>query len=313
MSNEIHVGNEAKSDSRAMPLVSICIVTWNRRSDLERCIRSALDQTWPNVEIVVLDNDSPDGTAAFVRREFPEVRLVCSDKNLGCVSGRNLAFANCWGKYIYSLDDDGWLDPDAIGILASRLEADPELGVAMSIIKNVRDGQFAGTKPEGISDPVYLAEFVGCCFMVRREVFERLGGFSDDYFYAGEETDFAIRMLNAGLRTMIDPASVMYHAYSQVGRSSRRATYFSIRNGNKMALRSWPLRYCLLKILAAVRNALKYMILRGYLVLPIQLFWDLLVDMCRLPGRRKAVKAETIRDYFQVRRTRPSYRSPKSA
>ena len=96
-------------DTTAPPLVSIQIVTWNRRDELARCLESALAQTYKNIEIVVVDNASTDDSAQMVGQEFPNVRLVRVEKNLGCPSGRNFGFAHCRGKYIYLLDDDGWL------------------------------------------------------------------------------------------------------------------------------------------------------------------------------------------------------------
>jgi glycosyltransferase involved in cell wall biosynthesis len=97
-----------------LPKVSILILTWNRRKALTRSIESAINQSYKNTEVFVVDNASTDGSADLVAKVYPTVHLIRSGTNLGCPSGRNLGFKYCRGKYIYMLDDDGWLKRDAV-------------------------------------------------------------------------------------------------------------------------------------------------------------------------------------------------------
>src|SRR5262249_42109576 len=176
------------------PLVSILIVTWNRRDEVVRSIRSALAQTWANKEVVVVDNASTDGTADLVQQEFPELRLVRSEVNLGCPSGRNFGLQHCAGEYIYMLDDDGWLQEDAVEKCVRRAEADPSIAVVMSRIHEVQDGKVWREYPAEQTEAGYRADFSGGCSLVRRAALDLAGVFPEDFVRQGEETDLALRL-----------------------------------------------------------------------------------------------------------------------
>jgi GT2 family glycosyltransferase len=275
------------------PLVSVLIVTWNRRAELAASLDSVLRQTYPNIEIVVIDNASTDGTAEMVRTRYPQALLLRSYKNLGCPSGRNLGFANCRGKYVYMLDDDGWLQEDAVEVSVRRAEGDDRLGVVVSLIKEVEGDKLVGMKPEGLTGPAYLSSFIGCCSMIRRDVFEQLGGFADDFFRQGEEEDFSIRMLDIGKFSFFEPASVMYHKPSPIHRDKTAFLYYTLRNTQKTGLTYWPFPYNVLRVLRNMIYALQFAFTRGRVGWPALLLGNLIRDLALLPGRRKPVRRTT--------------------
>ena len=291
------------------PLVSILIVTWNRKADLVRSISSALAQTLTDKEVVVVDNASSDGTAELVARDFPQIRLIRSHRNLGCPSGRNLGVANCRGKYVYMLDDDGWLKDDAVEVSLRRIVSDESIAVVMSAIHEVQDGKAVRVCPEGLTEPAYRHSFVGCCAMVRKDDFDRAGCFPDDFFRQGEENDLAIRLLEAGKFCFFEPASVMYHAPSPVGRDLGKFLYYALRNTNKTCLRHWPPGLGALKILGNYRHAFAAVFTRGKPAMPLRLTGSLVRDICLLRGRRKPVSRRTLRLYLRLQK-RPSQSRP---
>src|SRR5262245_41093734 len=143
------------------PFVSILIVTWNRREELARAIQSALVQTYPAKEIVVVDNASTDGTDQMVRQQFPTVRMVVAPRNLGCPSGRNFGLQQCAGEYVFMLDDDGWLQEDAVALCVQRAEAHPSTAVVMAKVREVQDGRVWQEHPSDQAEPGYRADFSG--------------------------------------------------------------------------------------------------------------------------------------------------------
>jgi glycosyltransferase involved in cell wall biosynthesis len=159
------------------PVVSILILTWNRRADLGRCIDSALAQTYPNKEIVVADNHSEDDTKIFVKGKYPGIRFVALPENIGCPSGRNAGARHCNGAFIYFLDDDGWLDSEAVALAVARAEQDASIGVVCSSIRTVGNGQVLTTPVEGIAQGGYQALFFGGCSLIRADLFKNLGGY----------------------------------------------------------------------------------------------------------------------------------------
>ena len=291
------------------PLVTIEIVTWNRKDELFRCLESALAQTHPHCEIVVVDNASTDGTPDMVACEFPQVRLVHAGRNLGCPSGRNLGFAHCRGKYIYMLDDDGWLERDAVELAVRRAEADPSIGVVMSRIHEFEEGRIVGQRPAKLDTSVFLSVFSGGCSLLRHEVLEKVGAFPDDFFRQAEESDLALRMLDAGYFCCLEPASVMYHAPSQIGRNNKAAMFYSLRNTNRTGLRLWPFPWCVLRPFVNLYHACRFMFTLRYPMLPVEIFSALVSDLCHLHGRRRPVTRRAW-SLFQKLQRHPSMVRP---
>jgi GT2 family glycosyltransferase len=291
------------------PRVSILIVTWNRQVELPRAIQSALAQSHANTEVVVMDNASTDGTAAMVRRQFPQVKLVVAESNLGCPSGRNFGFRHCSGEFIYCLDDDGWLQPDAVGIALRRAVRDPKIAVVMSRIHEFENGCVVRTLPEERDQPVYQASFCGGCSMIRREALDQVGGFPEDFFRQAEEEDLAIRLLDAGWFCFLEPESVMFHAPSQAGRDSKAFLYYGLRNTNKTGLRVWSFPWCVLRPLVNLGHSIRLMITQRYLALPFLVLGNLARDLAALPGRRRPVAARTNELFLRLGK-QPSLTKP---
>src|SRR5438105_7284629 len=111
-----------------MPKVSIICVSYNRRELLLKCLRSCVIQDYPDLEILTLINGSEDGSAAAVRNELPQVRILETHRNLGFFPALNIAIADTDGDYMMMMDDDAYfLNPDAISKLLTALLDDPSL------------------------------------------------------------------------------------------------------------------------------------------------------------------------------------------
>jgi GT2 family glycosyltransferase len=291
------------------PLLSILIVTWNRKTELARSISSALAQTYAPKEIVVVDNGSSDGTAEMVRGTFPSIRLVQSKQNLGCPSGRNFGFRHCRGEYIYMLDDDGWLKEDAVEIAVRRAEADPAIGVVMSRIHEIDGDQLLKKRPHDGDVPAYQSSFSGGCSMIRRAALESAGAFPDDFFRQAEESDLALRMLEHGFFCFLEPASIMYHAPSPAGRNDKQVAYYNLRNTNKTGLRLWPFPWCMLRPVVNLGHAIRLMIRMRYAALPVQVITSLTQDLLDLSRTRRPVSHRTY-SLFRLLQKSPSAVNP---
>jgi peptidoglycan/LPS O-acetylase OafA/YrhL/GT2 family glycosyltransferase len=287
------------------PLVSILIVTWNRRNELVRCLESAQAQSWPRKEIVVVDNASTDGTAEMVAHRFPNVRVVRAGQNLGCPSGRNLGFRHCHGSYIYMLDDDGWLHEDAVEVSVRRAESDPAIGVVMSLIHEIEGGHLVRQRPAAPARPAFQAGFSGGCSLVRRAALDRAGFFPEDFFRQAEETDLALRLLQTGYFCFLEPASVMFHAPSAIGRDDRAFMFYSLRNTNRIGLRLWPFPWCVLRPFVNFVHAVRYMVRLRDPWLPVRVVAAFMHDLRTMPSGRRPVSVSTYR-LFRRLQARPS-------
>jgi GT2 family glycosyltransferase len=106
--------------------VSVIIVNWNTRNLLRNCLRTLGNQVGIDVEVIVVDNHSSDGSAEMVHQEFPTVRLLAETLNHGYAKGNNIGFQNATGDFLLTLNSDTELDPNVIETAAKQLEMMPQ-------------------------------------------------------------------------------------------------------------------------------------------------------------------------------------------
>lgn len=180
-----------------MPTVTIVFLVYNRREELRTSLGKMLrDSDVPagQLDVVVVDNASEDGSAEMVADAFPEVRVVRRDVNVG-VSGWNDGFAVARGDYVLALDDDCYLPPDGLRRAVEAAEAYRADLVSFSVRSLQRpDYSFSETWIPG------LLAFWGCAVLVRRPVLERLGGYDPAIFVWANELEFTMRFFDAGFR-----------------------------------------------------------------------------------------------------------------
>jgi len=187
--------------------VSVVIVTYNSADCVADCVSSVLSQTGVTLEVIVVDNASADDTLAKLKTL--NCRAIASSENLGFGRGCNLGFASSSGRYIYLLNPDAQLvDTNSLAKLCHRMDADPRWGMAGTMIRSA-DGQtedapatdYPGARHIGRDFsklPGNIAWVMGASMVVRREVYEKLGGFDPGFFLYSEETDFCLRLRELG-------------------------------------------------------------------------------------------------------------------
>jgi len=111
-----------------LPLVTVNILTWNRKADLERLLVALMKQSYANLEIIVVDNASTDGTSEMVESKFPDVRLFRLSENNG-VGSWNTGFENANGEYTLVLDDDCFPEEGAIRKMVDKFRQEPDIGL----------------------------------------------------------------------------------------------------------------------------------------------------------------------------------------
>jgi len=119
-------------------LVSIVMLSFNRKNDVQEGLQELLKQNYKNMEIIVVDNGSTDGTPGMVKNKFPEVTLITLKENLG-VAAYNKGFQQAQGKYIVILDDDSFPGSNAIPRMVEEFEKNEKLGVVAFDVRNYYD------------------------------------------------------------------------------------------------------------------------------------------------------------------------------
>ncbi len=288
-------------------LVSVAILTWNRKSHVLKAIQSVVQQSYPNVEIVVVDSASTDGTADAVRAAFPSVTIIRLPRNLGCPEGRNVALANCLGEYIFALDDDGWIPSTTLATIVDRFESHPEAGVVACRI----------LAPEESADchdqDLLHYTFSGGASAIRRAALERVGYYPSDYFRQGEETDLALRLYDAGYVVLRCPEAIMYHEASPINRNQKLFWFYSSRNELYTVIRRYPWFLiapgCFQKAISWIGLGLR----RGALFHICAGIISAGLYLPRLLASRRPVSAETIRRVLAIKWSSPSRKGNPSA
>lgn len=207
-------GTQAVSDA---PLISVMIPSYNYLHYITHAIDSVCRQTYPNVEIIVSDNRSSDGTVPTLRERYaadPRVRVYENETNVGMIANFNVAFARARGAFVLWLSADDWLLPRHLERLAAVFAREPQIDVVYSdALFADKDGRIFGKRSLPGQFPVdyvdardelveMLTAVCPLCWptaLFRRELFEELGLFDVDGPFAGD-WDLQVRFALAGKR-----------------------------------------------------------------------------------------------------------------
>lgn len=239
---KIRISNQLQASD--LPLVSIVMLAWNRREDVEIGLKEMRKMTYFKVEFIVVDNGSSDGTAQMLYEQFPEVNVVRLHKNTG-MTGYNVGLATARGKYVIMLDDDSHLAADAVAkmVKAWESEENKDVGAMAFRIMNPLSGTLVTHLWEerlattGTGREREITSFAACGAAVRRDVLDKVGYFDDDFFLYATEDDLSIRIWDADYKVIYEPRCVSYHRESRKQRSWKRygsgfrnATWFNIKH-----------------------------------------------------------------------------------
>lgn len=213
------------------PTVSLVISVWNRKADLRDNLRSCLQQTVPADEIVVVDNDSHDGTPEMVRAEFPQVKLVCMPHSAyGACETFNIGFASAGGEFVGILDDDVVLPPTFVEHMLAKFAQEPATTAILSPRVDEPEMPDWYKNSPSVNTERYLATFRGCGSMARHEAIRKAGYYDERFFIFGNERDLTTRLLNLGYRVKMIPQVVVFHKAPFGMRHGARSLYYHVRN-----------------------------------------------------------------------------------
>ena len=308
--------------------LSIVIVSWNVRDLLDKCLCSLNEaQATPNrretdalnVEIIVVDSASEDGSALMVREKYPTVELLVQDENIGFTRGNNIGLAKAQGVYILLLNPDTEVSPDALGTMIEYMDEHHAVGILGPHTLN-SDGSHQSTRGrfptlatgifestwlsawapasvkyhyrmlESDDDDIMEADWVqGSALLLRREVYQDIGGLDTGFTMYSEELDYCRRAKSAGWK-------VCYHGGARIthhgGKSSEQVAAFKQVHFHTSKLRYFRKHH----------GYAHYFILRAILLL--QFGWQLGLESIKgALGHKRDLRAQRVREYWQVLRS----------
>jgi O-antigen biosynthesis protein len=237
----------------AVPTVSVVMVTYGGGESASRAIKRLVGNTDPCYELVVVDNASPDRTADLLDATIGGLTMIRNPHNLGFARGSNRGAEIAGGTYLCFLNADAFVEPGWLPPLLETLERDPSAGAVVPIFLHP-DGrvQEAGSALDSRGGPVPIGDGddsrklenrfrrvvdygSAACFVVRRALFLKVGGFDPVYSPAYyEDADFCFRIWEQGFTTLVEPRSQVVHGR---GGGSPRANALAIVNRSIFAER----------------------------------------------------------------------------
>jgi GT2 family glycosyltransferase len=239
-------------DSSIYPLVSIVTLNYDHPEVTCQMLDSLRKISYPSIEILVVDNASPNDDPSIIYKNYPEVKFIQASENLGFAGGNNLAINQTSGKYVLLLNNDTEVTPGFLEPLVAKLEADPTIGVVSPKIKfhhtpdllqftvitpinritGRSKGLGFGVKDAGQwefdSETAYAH---GAAMMVPMKVIKEVGLLADIYFLYYEELDWCLRINKAGYKIFYVHNSLVYHKESvSTGKASPTKTYYMNRS-----------------------------------------------------------------------------------
>ena len=290
-----------------MKKTTAIIVNWNDKDVIGQCIQSILNQNRPNIEIVVSDNGSNDGSVNFIRDRFPSVKIITNGENLGFGSAVNRGLSSAKGDYLIFLNSDLVLDPKCIGALATFLDSDSSAGGvipkilhhdqrdiinSLGIIINYTGIAYPNLL--GQKDPRSVESFESACggiFMLRREVYAAVGGFDEDLFLYHEDHDLSWRIRLNGWKLQVIPKAIMYHHYNF--NKGIKKFYFSEKNRLYLLLKNLELKTLFLISPALILVEFSQWVhagTNGWFLLKLKSYFEILNLLPKIFLKRKRIK-----------------------
>jgi GT2 family glycosyltransferase len=231
-----------------LPLVSVITVNFNQADVTCQLLESLRKITYPNIEIYVVDNDSPNKEVDVIKIKYPEIKLIKSKQNLGFAGGNNLAIREANGDYFLLINNDTEVDPGFLEPLVSKFQSSTKIGAISPKIKYFYRPeliQYAGFEPmspitirqhaigfqevdNGQYENDLLTDFAfGAAMLVSRDVIKKVGLMADIYFLYYEEMDWMARIRRAGFEIWYVHNSLVLHKDSiTTGSMSPLKTYY---------------------------------------------------------------------------------------
>ncbi|MFH1552845.1 MAG: glycosyltransferase family 2 protein [Candidatus Omnitrophota bacterium] len=303
-----------------MNRVAVVVINYNGKKHLKECFLSLREQTFKEFDVFLLDNNSSDGSIDYTIESFPEVKIINMDKNYGFAEGYNKAIMQLDKNYEYValLNNDFKTDMDWLKTLVETADEEkdvaivgskicfydhPDLvnsaGIAITFIGVGFDRGYGQKDAAEFNVKKYVGGACAASCLIKRKVFEEIGGFDGDYFLLCEDTDLCWRIILRGYKIIYQPRSVGYH---KVGSSiGKRETPFRVYYSQRNSLFNIVKNLGLLRLLLAVPIFGVYNILKILFYL-IFLKWNnaaalikgtvcALMDLRSLMDKRKYIQA----------------------
>ncbi len=219
------------------PLVSVIIVNYNGKKLLENCFDSISKVTYPDFETILVDNNSDDDSIQYVKETFSDTIIIKLDKNYGFAKPNNIGAKKAKGEYLLFLNNDTKVTPNFIDELVYVMEKNPKIGICQSLLLKPSgevdsSGDFidsigiAYSSQEKFTKVQEILSAKGASMIIRKFLFDKLGGFDEKFFLSFEDVDLGWRSWIFGYKVVVAPKSIVYHLGGQTTKDMKNEIAF---------------------------------------------------------------------------------------
>lgn len=290
------------------PLVYVLILNYNGKDYIADCLESLRASTYGNVKTLVVDNASPDGSAALVRQGFPEVELIENPRNEYFCKGNNIGLDAILPRnpdYVFILNNDTTVAPDCLERLVAFMERTPDAGACQPALVFMDRPELINstgcrcclsgkTWDREINEPynpkapsARVLGVTGGALFARASMLREVGGFCEWFKMYSEDVDLSLRIRTAGYELYCAPDALVRHKFGAASSSVRfKKILFCERNSYWVVLRNFPLFWLLASFALCVpfRGAIAgYMLLKGNWTYGVGILAGLAVGLASFP------------------------------
>lgn len=216
-------------------MVAIVILNYKGFEDTCECIDSLHRLSYKDYRIIVVDNDSQDGSYEKLCEKYPNIRVIPSGRNLGFAGGNNIGIAYAMetgAEYICIMNNDVTVEPDFLEKLVAKMKSNSRVGAVGPLVKDYYHRQLPGVigsymnmrtgegknlyqgQAESEKERRMLRYIPGCCMLLRTSAIEQVGKIPTAYFMFYEETEWAVRLQQEGIKLATEEAAILWHKES---------------------------------------------------------------------------------------------------
>ena len=239
----------------SLPKISIIIVNYNGKELLQKCLESLFKTDYENFEVILVDNNSTDGSIEFVTKNYPKIIVIKLDSNKGFAEPNNVGAKIAKGEHLLFLNNDTVTTSNFISEMVKVLQKDEQVAICQSLLLRPNgdvdsSGDFidkigivynSKTKIDQIKE---VSSARGACMMIRKKIFDKLGGFDEKFFFSFEDVDLGWRSWILGYKVVIAPNSIVYHS---VGKTSSKlkseAAFHGLKNQLAMKITNFEPKF----------------------------------------------------------------------
>jgi len=229
------------------PKVFIIILNYNGLEVLKKCLTSSFKIDYPNFEIVIIDNNSSDGSLEMAKTNFSKAIFIKNEANLGFAAGNNVGIKFALERaadFVLILNNDVEVEKNFLTQLMDNMAENQKIGIASPVIFDAQTKEiwFSGGRIDWWrvktihekkiqTEKIFSSQIItGCAMLVRAAVFQKIGLLDESFFLYWEDADFSLRAKKAGFQNVVIPASWVYH-YEKSRANPENKTYWLVISG----------------------------------------------------------------------------------